>query len=161
MSTVLPAPKEVRDLLVGVVGRDVDFTVDASALTPDSPGGVIVGEYVNDAMGSLALIALDLPLAAYLGAALALVPPGGAEASIEDGFLSDSLLDNAYEVLNIAASLFNKEGRPHLRIGPLYDTARAMLPQEIDSWLIGFVPRLDAVVNVAGYGQGRIGVLIR
>ncbi len=161
MSTELPASKEVRDLLVGVVGRDIDFTVDSTALTPDSPGGVIVGEYVNDAMGSLALIALDLPLAAYLGAALALVPPGGAEASIEDGFLSDSLLDNAYEVLNIAASLFNKEGRPHLAIGPLYDTARAFLPQEIHSWLIGSVPRLDAVVNVAGYGQGQIGILIR
>ena len=90
-----------------------------------------------------------------------MIPPGGAEAALEDGYLSESLLDNAYEVLNIAASLFNKEGKPHLRIGPLYDTARAMLPGEIHSWLVGAVPRIDAVVDVHGYGQGRIAVLIR
>lgn len=159
--TELPAPKDVRDLLMGIVGRDIDFSVDGEALTADVPGGVIVGEYVSDTLGSMALIALDLPLSAYLGSALALIPPGGAEASIEDGILSDSLLDNAYEVLNIAASLFNTDGAPHLRIGPLYDTARALLPHEVESWLRGAVPRLDAVVNVRGYGQGRLAILLR
>lgn len=159
--TELPTAKEVRELIMGVVGRDVDLTIEGAALTSASPGGVIVGEYVSEEMGSNALIALDLPLAAYLGAALALIPAGGAEASLEDGYLSDSLLDNTYEVLNIAASLFNKEGAPHLRIGPLYDTTRALMPKEIDSWLSGYVPRLDAVVNVHGYGQGCIAVLLR
>ena len=160
-TTELPAPKAVRDLLMGIVGRDVDFTIDSEALTGNSHYGVIVGEYESETMGSLALIAMDVPLSAYVGAALALIPPGGADIAVEEGTLSDSLLDNAYEVLNIAASLFNKEGAPHLRLGPIYDTTRALLPQDIDAWLQGYVPRLDAVVNIHGYGQGRLAVLIR
>ena len=81
MTTELPSSKEIRDLIMGVVGRDVDFTIEGEALTPNNCyGGIIVGEYFNDVLGSLALIAMDLPLAAYVGAALALIPPGGAEA---------------------------------------------------------------------------------
>lgn len=159
--TELPTPKAVRDLFTGIVGRDVDLAVDGEAITPATEPGVLVGEYLSDVYGAKALIAFDLPLAAYLGGALALVPPGGAQLAVDEGFLPDSLLDNAYEVLNIAASLFNVGDAPHLRLDPVYDTVRGPLPAPIASWLRGYVPRLDAAVSVKGYGSGRLSILLK
>ncbi|NHA00575.1 hypothetical protein G5V59_12575 [Nocardioides sp. W3-2-3] len=62
-----------------------------------------------------ALIACDLTFSAHAGAAIGLVPVGGAEAAIEDGKLTDTLAENLYEVLNIAASMFNVVGADHLK----------------------------------------------
>jgi hypothetical protein len=160
--TRLPEAKAVRDLLIGTAGRDVSLTVDGEGLDPDAPGGAVVAEYVTDLGHSVALIALDLPLAAHLGAALGLVPPAVSQEAVRDGYLSDDLLDNAYEVLNIAGSLFNVGDAPHVRlIEGLYDTSSAPLPAEIDRWLRGYVPRLDAACEVRGYGAGRLSVLLR
>lgn len=159
--TQLPTPKAVRDLFSGIVGREIDLSVDGEALTPATEPGVLVGEYISDVYGAQALVAFDLPLAAYLGAALALVPPGGAQIAVDEAFLPDSLLDNAYEVLNISASLFNTDNAPHLRLDPVYDSARSPLPANIATWLRGYVPRLDAAVSVRGYGDGRLSILLK
>ncbi len=157
----LPVAKAVRDLLIATIGREVTFTVDGEQLTSDVPGGVIVAEYVTDLGRAAALIAVDMSLAAHLGAALALVPPAVSVEAARDGYLSDDLLDNLYEVLNIAASLFNVGDAPHVRlIEALYDTASAPLPGSIDRWLRGFVPRMDAACEVHGYGSGRLSLLL-
>jgi len=160
--TRLPAAKAVRDLLIATVGREVAFAVDGEELTPDAPGGVIVAQYVTDLGRDAALIAVDTGLAAHLGAALALVPPAVSAEAARDGYLSDDLLDNLYEVLNIAGSLFNVGDAPHVRlIEALYDTSSAPLPAAIDRWLRGFVPRVDAACEIHGYGAGRLSVLLR
>jgi hypothetical protein len=46
---------------------------------------------------------MDLPLAAYAGAALGLIPSGGAQACIEDKELSANMGENVTEVCNIVA----------------------------------------------------------
>ena len=72
----LPAAKDVRDMLTGLVGKPVGVNPGAPVTpTPDSPVSVAV--YVDPQMAINALCVMDLGASAYTGAALALLPPGG------------------------------------------------------------------------------------
>lgn len=154
----LPVPKQIRDLLAELLDREVTLSPSAPlAPTPKNP--CTIGVYVDDLLQVTSLIAFDLSLSAHAGAAIGLVPVGGAEAAIEEGILNDTLRDNLYEVLNIAASLFNVEGATHVR---LYDVHHAGVPVPPDvlarSLTLG--RREDLAVDVAGYGSGRLSVVM-
>ena len=74
MPTPLPAGMEVRDLLEGMLGRDVDIETGADAVDPTKFPGAVTGVYVDDQLRLSALVVIDEPLAACLGAAIALIP---------------------------------------------------------------------------------------
>jgi hypothetical protein len=154
----LPVPKEIRDLLTELLDREVTLSPSAPlAPTPKNP--CTVGVYVDDRLQVTALVAFDLPLSAHAGAAIGLVPVAGAEAAIEEGVLNDTLRENVYEVLNIAASLFNVEGADHLR---LYDVHHigVPLPGDVLGKALTLGRREDLAVEVAGYGPGRLSVVL-
>ena len=158
MSSYLPVPKEIRDLLTDLLGREVSLSPSAPlAPTPKNP--CTVGVYVDDSLQVTALVSFDLALSAHAGAAIGLVPVAGAEAAVEEGILSDSLRDNVYEVLNIAASLFNTDGATHLR---LYDVhhAGAPVPPDVLAKALTLGRREDLAADVAGYGSGKLSVVI-
>ena len=78
----LPAAKDVRDMLTGLVGKPVGVTPGAPVTpAPDRP--VAVAVYVDPGMAVNALCLLDLGAAAYTGGALALLPPGGCQDAAE------------------------------------------------------------------------------
>jgi hypothetical protein len=154
----LPVPKEIRDLLTDLLDREVTLSPSAPlAPTPKNP--CTVGVYVDDRLQVTALVAFDLPLSARAGAAIGLVPAAGAEAAIEEGVLNDTLRENVYEVLNIAASLFNVEGADHLR---LYDAHHigVPLPPDVLAKALTLGRREDLAVEVGGYGPGRLSVVL-
>src|SRR5216117_459675 len=103
MSDQIPAPKLVRDLLSDLLGRDV------TVAPADPPSGAVpvTAVFVHDNLAIAGVIGFQLPLAANLAAAVGLIPPGGAEACIEDGELTPLFGDNLAEVCNILTSLFN------------------------------------------------------
>lgn len=73
----LPAAKDVRDMLTGLVGKPVAVTPGAPVTpAPDRPVSVAV--YVDPHMNVNALCLMDLGASAYTGGALALLPPGAA-----------------------------------------------------------------------------------
>lgn len=154
----LPAALEVRELLEGLLGRDVDAIVGTAAVEPHQHPGAVVGVYVDDALQLKALIVMSMPLAAYVGAAIALLPPAGANTAVEQELLTPALYDNAAEVLNVAASLFNLDGAPHVRLYEAY-APRETLPPDIAKWVLAYVRRLDMTVDVTGYGRGNLSVL--
>ena len=158
MSSYLPVPKEIRDLLTDLLGREVALSPSAPlAPTPKNP--CTVGVYVDDSLQVTALVSFDLALSAHAGAAIGLVPVAGAQAAIEEGVLSDALQENVYEVLNIAASLFNTEGATHLR---LYDVHHAgnPVPPDILAKALTLGRREDLSADVTGYGAGKLSVVI-
>ena len=155
----LPAALEVRELLEGLLGREVDGTVGTGAVDPTQHPGAMVGVYVDDTLGLRALVLFDLALSAHVGASIALVPPKAAAQVVEDGLLTPNLYDNTAEVLNVAASLFNHEGAPHVRLYEAY-APREMLPADVARWVLAYVARLDMELTVAGYGSGRLSVLV-
>ena len=154
----LPQPKQVRELLADLLGRDVTLEPSAPfAPGPDTAASIAV--YVDDQLRICALIACDLALSAHAGAAIGLVPPGGAQAAIEDGKLTDTLAENLYEVLNIAASMFNVAGADHLKLHALHPAGPPLDPQlRISALTLG--RREDLAVSIGGYGDGLLSVVL-
>jgi hypothetical protein len=157
--TPLPAAQEVRELLEGLLGRDVDAVVGVDPAQPHQHPGAMVGVYVNDQLKLSALVVVDMPLSAWVGAAIALVPAATARQCVETELLTPALFDNTAEILNVAASLFNADGAPHLRLYETY-APREVLPGDVQKWVMAYVRRLDVRLDVSGYGAGTMSVLV-
>jgi hypothetical protein len=158
MSTPLPHPKEVKDMLADMLGRDITVA-PCDPYTPVLTDRHSVAVYVDDQNQMAAVVALDLPLSVWVGAAIGLVPPGGAEDQVDEGELSRPVRDNLYEVLNIVSALFNKPGAPHLKIYSLHAPGEAV-PSDVALLVKSLGNRLDLDVTVAGYGKGKLGLVI-
>jgi hypothetical protein len=152
----LPIQEDVRDLLSDLLGRQV-LAVKGEPLALDHEPGV-VGSYVTGDDTVCALAAADIDFACRSGAALSMVPVVVAEESLRAGRISESLLDNTHEVINIASRLVNSPLSPHLRLARLYVTP-GDLPDEIESLLARPAARRDFAVTIDGYGAGRISLM--
>jgi hypothetical protein len=154
----LPAPKDVRDMLTGLVGKPVAVNPGGPVTpTPDKPVSVAV--YVDPQMAINALCVMDLGASAYTGAALALLPPGGAQDAVEeDGELTSLLVAALHEVVNVLSALFNTPGAPHSKLHKLYAPGDD-LPGDIQGMLANF-NRIDLAIEVPGYGKGAISLVL-
>lgn len=153
-SVPVPHPKQIRDLFLGVTGKEVEV----GPVDPVVPGRdpAVVAVYVTDRLGTGAAVACDLPLAAYAGAALGLVPLPRAEEAIAAGTLPEDLAENFAEVVNILASVFHADPEaPHLTLHAVHGVGDR-LPTDVASFLGYVVRRLDLRVDVQGYGAGRL-----
>ena len=158
MSSHLPAPKEIRDQLAGLLDRDITLTPSAPlAPTPANP--CTIGVYVDDLLQVTALTSFDLALSAYAGAAIGLMPVVAAETAVDEGILDETLRENVYEVLNIAAALFNVDGATHVR---LYDVHHAgvAVPPDLLARAVTLGRREDLALDIKGYGSGRLSVVL-
>ncbi len=154
----LPAAKDVRDILGGLVGKDV--TVSPGAPVTPAPGKpVSVAVYVDPHLAVNALCVLDLGAAAYTGAALALLPPGGAQDAVEeDRELTGMLVEALHEVVNVLSALLNVPGAPHSKLHELYAPGED-LPGDIAGMLANW-NRLDLAIDVPSYGKGAISLVL-
>ena len=154
----LPAAKDVRDMLSGLVGKDVGVAPGAP-VTPAPGKPVSVAVYVDPYMAINALCVMDLGASAYTGAALALLPPGGAQDAVEeDGELSGMMVEALHEVVNVISALFNSPGAPHTKLHKLYAPGDD-LPGDVEGMLANF-NRLDLAIEVPGYGKGAISLVL-
>jgi hypothetical protein len=152
---LLPNPKDVRDLFESLFGKDVVVAPGEPVSLNDK---VAVAVYVDPTMATTALCLVDIRLAAWLAGALALLPKGGLEDAIDEGELSQGHLEAVYEVVNIAASLFNGAGINHSKLYKLYAPGEA-LPGDIAGLAAAF-NRIDLRVDVAGYGAGNLSIVL-
>jgi hypothetical protein len=158
LATTLPNPKAVRDMLLDLLGRDVDVALGGPwAPTPKDPG--TVGVYTDDRSQLRALVFCDLALSAYFGTAIALIPVDAARGCIQEKSLTAAVSENVYEVLNIIAGVFNRPDRPHLRLYGMHAPGEPPTT-DVSARLRGFGNRLDLTVKVSGYGAGRMTVMI-
>ncbi len=157
-TVALPASKDVRDMLTGLVGKPV--AVNPGAPVTPAPGKpVAVAVYVDPHMAINALCVMDLGAAAYTGAALALLPPGGAQDAVEeDGELTSLLVEALHEVVNVLSALFNVPGAPHSKLHKLYAPGDD-LPGDIAGMLANF-NRIDLAIEVPGYGKGALSLVL-
>ncbi|MCU1614949.1 MAG: uncharacterized protein JWO98_2489 [Frankiales bacterium] len=154
----LPAAKDVRDMLVGLLGKQVSVNPGAPVTpTPDKPVSVAV--YVDPGMAVNALCVMDLGASAYTGGALALLPPGGCQDAVEeDGELTGMQVEALHEVVNVLSALFNTPGAPHSKLHKLYAPGED-LPGDITGMLAAF-NRVDLALEVTGYGKGGLSIVI-
>ena len=154
LPAVLPTAKDVRDLLEGLFGKEVVVSPGDPVSLNDKPA---VAVYVDPTMATTALVLVDLRLGAWLAGALALLPKGGLEDAIDEGELYPMHLEALYEVVNIAASMFNGEGVNHSKLYKLYAPGES-LPGDIAGLAAAF-NRIDLKLDVAGYGSGGMSIV--
>jgi len=159
MTTVLlPAAKDVRDMLSGLVGKEVSVSPGAP-VTPEPNRPVTVAIYTAPDMSVNALCVMDLGASAYTAAALALLPPGGAQDAVEeDKELSPMLLEALHEVVNVLSALFNTPGAPHSKLNKLVADGEE-IPGDIVGMLANF-NRIDLALEVPGYGKGGLSLVL-
>ena len=157
-TTLLPAPKDLRDLLGGLVGRPVTVGL-GDPVTPSDRRPAALAVYVDPRMATNAICVMDLGAAGYTAGALALLPPGGVQDSVEeDRELSPLLLEALQEVVNVVSAVFNTPGAPHSKLYKLYAPGEA-LPADLAALAAGF-NRLDLTVEVGGYGKGALSIVL-
>ena len=158
-STPLPAVADLQSLLQQLLGRDVEVTLRGKMPDLATGGGVQVGTYADRSGTLRALLVADLALAARAGAAIALAPPAGADDAVSEERLPPALYDNAREILNVTASLFNTGAGPHLTPQASFAPG-GLLPPAVAHAVRAYVRRLDLHVAVKGYGVGNLSVVV-
>jgi hypothetical protein len=157
-TVLLPAPKDVRDVLAGLLGKPVQVSPGAP-VTPAPKKPVSVAVYVDPQLSVNALCVMDLAASAYTGGALALLPPGGCQDAVEeDGELSGMMTEALHEVVNVLSAMFNTPGAPHSKLHKLFAPG-----DDIDGDIAGMLAafnRIDLVVEVPGYGKGGLSLVI-
>ena len=154
----VPTAKAIRDLLADLIGRDVSVTPgEPTVIGPGSPGTAAV--YVSDKLQMVALGVMDLPLTAFLGGALGLLPVGGVQDLLAEGEVSSGALDNVHEILNVASALFNTPGAPHVKLYSLVSPGD-LPPTDVSTAMKLLGGRIDLKVDVPGYGSGSLSMML-
>jgi hypothetical protein len=156
--TLLPAAKDVRDMLAGLVGKPVAVSPGAP-VTPAPNRPVTVAIYTAPDLSVNAVCVMDLGASAYAAGALALLPPGGCQDSVEeDRQLSPMQLEALHEVVNVLSALFNTPGAPHSKLDRLVRDGEDV-PGDV-AGLLASLNRLDLAIEVPGYGKGAMSLVI-
>lgn len=161
----VPIQEAVGEFVAALVDRGAAATkVQPTRITEDDEDREVpwvIGAY-HDQQGRLAALSLaDLPFAAATGAALGMIPAAAAAEAVKAGALSDTLLENYREVANILASILNSPTSPHLKSVGAWTIDDEALPDEVWSVLADARKRREFAVTIDGYGDGRLGIVIR
>lgn len=152
-TSVLPGSLAVRNLFEDLLGRDCNVN-PGDPLAADDLKTATVAVYTDGSQQIYGVVGMELSLAANVGAALGLLPPGAAEDSIDEKQLFPNLAENVFELCNVLTSLLNREGAPHVK---LYQVVYPGMPLPADAraHLLALGRRLDLTIEVSRYGKGR------
>jgi hypothetical protein len=152
----LPDVAITRELLGmlfdGLVVKQAAAKMDA---TPKSTG--YCGVYLSDAGAPVAVCACDLAFAANSGAALSMLPPNIAKDAIKTKQLTDVMLANLREVMNICTRLLIRDNTPHVRLDQVVPVAAVSAP--IAAIIGAPRARIDFEIGLGKYGTGQIAVM--
>ena len=159
MATTHPTPRdiEVRQMLAMLLGNDLEIS-EVDALPTDAESSVAAAVFVADDDTPVTACVCDMNFAAFAGSALTKIPPGGAEDAAKSGELTDNMLGNLNEIMNICSRLFMSGNSPHLRLDKLYASI-SELPENARALVDSISGRLDLKVSIPGYGEGHLSFL--
>jgi hypothetical protein len=147
----------VRNLIGDLIGRDIEIR-DSDPMPSKVTN--VTGVYVTDRLATSAIAVLDFEAAARLGGALGMLPRGGVEDAINDRQLPPMIRDNTYEVLNVLASAFNIGNAPHVRLYQMYGPGGGV-PTDVASMGASAIGRMDVTLQISGYGNGKLSIVVR
>lgn len=153
MAHPLPTESNYARILGGILGKPAEVKKSSAPYQPKPDGAFSLAVYIDDNGKQTAICLCDVPLTCSMGAMLTMIPPGVAQDAIKTGDIPEMIFDNAKEIFNITASLFNVKGSPHLRLGPVYKVP-PVLPTDILALLNKTGERVDFQISVPNYGAG-------
>jgi hypothetical protein len=150
----VPRPKAVKDLLEGMLEREIEL----KPANPPRAGDLsrtAIAIYVDPNFNLAAVAGAELPLAATVGAAMGAVPPGAVQACVAERALSPKIAEKFEDVCESLTALLNKEGQPRIRLYQVFLPGKAA-PGDASSRLLALGSRLDLDVTVPGYPAGKL-----
>ena len=150
---ILPDAKSVQKILAVMYGDELAVDQDDSAALADRH----VATYVGDDKDIVALCACEDRFVAYAGAALTMVPANVADEMVQQKDLSDIILENFHEVMNICSRLLINDTSPHLRLD------KTLAPGESEAAMSAVTEQsrvMNFKVAIPEYGDGHISFLI-
>ena len=152
----MPRIERLGEQLTSLLGKETTVTESAGANVFE--GDAHTARYFTRDDKLAVLCQVDLAVAAFLGAALAMVPVGGAEEAVKEGELGANLVDAYSEVANIMAGLLCSDGYPHVR---WISIARSLDALTDDDKAVVANPkkRIDVQIQIEGYGGGKMTIL--
>ena len=157
MATAYPMPDTAKvKLMLGLLFDGLDVKPGKKFdIVP--PSGSWVGMYVGDDGRPVAACAVDGALAANAAAALSMLPPAVAKDAAKTRELTDVMVANLQEIMNICSRLLMSDGSAHLKLDKVYPS-KAM-PAALAAMLGSVQGRVDFELNVPKYGAGTLAVL--
>jgi hypothetical protein len=152
----LPSPEATMRMLADLVGRRVVVTKTAKLVKTD----VAAAAAYVDGAGEIRFVALaNVAFLASAGASLALIPVGQVADAIKSKVVPPTILENSFEILNIASVLMNElDGAVHVKIASLDLTSK--VPDRVRTAIDAAAASLDLEVEITGYPKGRLSFLV-
>jgi len=155
----LPTIDGVTDMLSGILGRDVSVS-SGPAVTPDVKPLAFVSAFTGTSDTIVMACICDIGFACNAGAALSMLPAGGAEDCIDSGVLSEAIQENFYEMMNITSTILNDQDAPRLVLRELLILPEASLPDDLAALIGSADGRADFKIGISGYGDGGMSILM-
>jgi len=157
MATAYPLPDGAKIVqLLGIMFDGLD--VKPGGTFDQTPaGGAWFGVFVTDAGAPVALCGADASLAASFGGALSMLPVAAAKDAAKARQLTDVMIENVREIMNICTRLVMDATSPHLKLDQLYPTKS--LPAAALALLGAPQGRREFQVQLPKYGGGVLTVL--
>ncbi len=157
MATLYPLPDGLKiKSILGLLFEDIEVS-PGGKLDGSATGGAWFGVYINDTGEPVALCASDAKLSAYWSAALSVLPVKMAREAAQQGELSDMMVANLREIMNICTRLVMSEHSPHLRLENVY--CAGTLPAAAAALVGAARGRSDFQVALPKYGSGQLALL--
>jgi len=130
--------------------------LSASGCESPAPDGKYVATFLSDDDQLVALCVCDKEFVAYSGAALSMIPADVAKEMIAGNAVTDAMVDNFYEVMNICSKLLMSESGAHLRLG------KTLSPDQSADPIAAMKESQTAafVVDIPRYGKGTLTFVI-
>ncbi len=112
-----------------------------------------VATFVSDEDQLVAFCACDKEFVAYSGAALSMIPADVANEMISGNAVTEVMIENFYEVMNICSKLLMSDSSAHLRLDKTLspeDSAGPVAALQESAHITGFG------VDIPRYGKGRL-----
>jgi hypothetical protein len=119
--------------------------------------GAWVGLYIGDDGVPVAACVADVALAANSSAALSMLPPAVAKDAAKSKELTEVMVANLREIMNICTRLLMEDGSAHLRLDSIHPAKS--LPPPAAKLLSALQGRVDFELNVPKYGAGTLAVV--
>jgi hypothetical protein len=116
------------------------------------PPACVVANFVRDDGALEAVVVAGIPIASFLGAGLALIPPAVATQASKGSTLDPNLGENYAEVMNVVTNILIDLQGAHLKFKEI--APRASAPKDVAALIAKPAARADVEVNVSGYGAG-------
>lgn len=152
---VMPTSESTSDLLKMLYGNELS----SSDCNVDEVASYQVATFVDDGNNVVAAIACDIKFVVYSGAALSMIPSGGADDMVSTKKATDAVLDNFHEVMNICSKLFMTDTSAHLRLGKIIDASEAADSVSVQA-LESLATKAGFDVEIPEYGNGKMVAIV-